>query len=112
MPSKVWERTKVVFAPTGRIPSFRRLAPWPFLWLGCWGADCTPSLDTPLVYHALGEMRSEKVFDLDRRDGYYWRTKEWRESGGEAVRENALATDHLLRDMEDKLAILFFREFS
>ena len=22
MPSKVWERTKVVFAPTGRIPSF------------------------------------------------------------------------------------------
>ncbi len=52
------------------------------------------------------------MFDLDRRDGYYWRTKEWRESGGEAVRENALATDHLLRDMEDKLAILFFREFS
>jgi hypothetical protein len=28
-------RTKVVFAPTGRIPFFRRLAPWPFLWLGC-----------------------------------------------------------------------------
>src|SRR6266436_6580490 len=25
---------------------FRRLAPWPFLWLGCWSADCTLTLDT------------------------------------------------------------------
>src|SRR5260370_34770249 len=31
MPSKVWEWTKVVFAPTGRIPSFEGEAPWRFL---------------------------------------------------------------------------------
>jgi len=46
-------RTKVVFAPTGRIPSFRRLAPWPFLWLGCWTAEIAVTPDTQKLYHVL-----------------------------------------------------------
>jgi hypothetical protein len=36
----------VVFAPTGRIPSFERRAPWPCLWLGSWTAKITVTLDT------------------------------------------------------------------
>src|SRR6266480_5090138 len=48
MPSKVWERTKVVFAPTEPYPLFRRLAPWPFLWLGCRTAKITVTLDTSM----------------------------------------------------------------
>src|SRR6266581_5866386 len=46
MPSKVWENLTVGFAPYRPYPFFRRLAPWPFLWLGCWSVDCTLSLDT------------------------------------------------------------------
>src|SRR6266478_769418 len=45
-PRKCWGRTKVGFAPYRPYPFFRRLAPWPFLWLGCWSANGTPSLET------------------------------------------------------------------
>ncbi len=34
------------FAPYRPYPFFRRLAPWPLFWLGCWSAEYTPSLDT------------------------------------------------------------------
>src|SRR6266850_1445802 len=81
MPSKVWERTKVVFAPTGRIPSFRRLAPWPFLWLGCWSVSCTPSLDTHINIPNFGEMRSLKLFDHGLARRLLLEPKERRESG-------------------------------
>ena len=43
-------RTKVGFAPYRPYPLFRRLAPWPFVWLGCWSADCTLTLDTRKEY--------------------------------------------------------------
>ena len=36
----------MVFCPYRPYPLFRRLAPWPFVWLGCWSASCTLALDT------------------------------------------------------------------
>ena len=43
---EIWGRTKVVFAPYRPYPFFRRLAPWPFVWLGCWTAEIAATLDT------------------------------------------------------------------
>src|SRR6267154_5773102 len=74
MPSKVWERTKVVFAPTEPYPFSRRIAPWPCLWLGCWTAKIAVTLDTLLVYHSMVKC-GQKSFDVDRRDSHHWNRK-------------------------------------
>ena len=39
------------FAPYRPYPFSRRLAPWPFLRLGCRSVRCTPSLDTGARLH-------------------------------------------------------------
>jgi hypothetical protein len=36
----------VGFAPYRPYPFFRRRAPWPFVWLGCWTAENAVTLDT------------------------------------------------------------------
>src|SRR2546423_14108030 len=92
MPSKVWERTKVVFAPTGRIPSFRRLAPWPFLWLSCWSVSCTPTLDTQTSTPQLAKCGPRNFSTVDQRDGYLLDCERRRESG-----EDKREFDELLR---------------
>jgi hypothetical protein len=38
--------------PLRPYPLFRRLAPWPCLWLGCWSAKFTLALDTPTGYRS------------------------------------------------------------
>jgi hypothetical protein len=48
----------VGFAPYRPYPFFRRLAPWPFLWLGCRGALNSPSLDTGTRLHDQSEFDS------------------------------------------------------
>ena len=62
MPSKVWEMTKVGFAPFRPYPLFRRLAPWPFLRLGCSSADFTPTLDTGARLH--DQSKSDNSTDV------------------------------------------------
>ncbi len=66
------EGLRWVLPPTGRISSFRRLAPWPFLWLGCWSASCTPSLDTVKSIPHLVKCGLRNCLTVDRRDGYNW----------------------------------------
>jgi hypothetical protein len=46
----------VGFAPYRPYPFSRRLAPWPFLWLGCWGVRFTPTLDTGARLHDQSEF--------------------------------------------------------
>jgi hypothetical protein len=46
----------VGFAPYRPYPFSRRLAPWPFLWLGCWGVRFTPTLDTGATLHDQSEF--------------------------------------------------------
>ena len=42
-------------------PFFRRLAPWPFLWLGCWTVKIAVTLDT------WKEYRSSNLFQMVRK---------------------------------------------
>jgi hypothetical protein len=51
----------VGFAPYRPYPFFRRLAPWPFLWLGCWTANITATLDTLKSVHQLGCLNKGTV---------------------------------------------------
>ena len=37
---------KVGFAPTLAVSANLAIAPWPCLWLGCWTAEITATLDT------------------------------------------------------------------
>jgi len=39
-----------VFAPTLAVSANLAIAPWPFLWLGCWTAWIAATLDTPTEY--------------------------------------------------------------
>ncbi len=55
------EGLRWVLPPTGRIPSFRRLAPWRLL--GCWSADFTPTLDTKMIIPHLVKCGHRKLFD-------------------------------------------------
>ncbi len=57
----------MVFCPYRPYPFFRRLAPWPFLWLGCWSAKCTLSLDTHLSVPQLVKC-AQKLLAVDRRE--------------------------------------------
>ena len=59
--SWIWEKAKVSFAPYRPYPFFRRLAPWRFVWLGCWSANRTLTLDT------WKEYRSSKLFQMVRK---------------------------------------------
>jgi hypothetical protein len=70
---KFWERTNGGFCPVeGRIPSFRRLAPWPCLWLGCWTAKIAVTLDTRKIYHSTSScptgISSSHLFPADLGD--------------------------------------------
>ena len=47
--------------PLRPYPFFRRLAPWPFLWLGCWMAESAITLDT------WKEYRGSSLFQMVRR---------------------------------------------
>jgi hypothetical protein len=58
----------VGFAPYRPYPFLRRLAPWPFLWLGCWSANNRLALDMKTVLSQICLNLCQRSHNGDQRE--------------------------------------------
>jgi hypothetical protein len=86
----------VGFCPYEAVSSFPKEHRSLFLWLGCWTAKITVTLDTLRIVPKLVESVHGNWLTVDQRDSYYW--TETRRESGEEHREFA---ELLKRDREE-----------